>query len=133
MGVGYSIGRRSAVYIPGMAIHVRRVYDPPSDDDGRRILVDRLWPRGLTKERARIDHWARDVSPSTELRRWYGHDPDKWPEFQARYAAELDANPDGLQKLRDAMGDGDVTLVFSSKELRLNNAFALREYLEASA
>jgi uncharacterized protein YeaO (DUF488 family) len=116
-----------------MAIHVRRVYDPPSDDDGRRILVDRLWPRGLTKERARIDHWARDVSPSTELRRWYGHDPDKWPEFQARYAAELDANPDGLQKLRDAMGDGDVTLVFSSKELRLNNAFALREYLEASA
>ena len=112
-----------------MTIRIRRVYEPPSDDDGRRILVDRLWPRGLSKERARIDYWARDVSPSTELRRWYGHDAEKWTEFQARYAAELDGNPDGLEKLRQAMGEGDVTFVFSSKELQLNNAYALRNYL----
>ncbi|MEE8523456.1 MAG: DUF488 family protein [Thermoanaerobaculia bacterium] len=113
-----------------MAIHIRRVYDPPTDEDGRRILVDRLWPRGLSKKRARIDYWARDVSPSTELRRWYGHDPDKWPEFKARYAAELDTNAEGLKKLREAVGPGDVILVYSSKERRLNNAYALREYLE---
>ncbi len=117
-------------YTPAMAIHIRRVYDPPTDEDGRRILVDRLWPRGLSKKRARIDYWARDVSPSTELRRWYGHDPDKWPEFKARYAAELDTNAEGLKKLREAVGPGDVILVYSSKERRLNNAYALREYLE---
>lgn len=99
--------------------------------DGRRILVDRLWPRGLSKAAARIDHWAKAVAPSTALRRWYGHDPAKWKEFRRRYFAELDANPAGLAELRRHLGKGRVTLLFSSKEERLNNATALREYLEA--
>jgi uncharacterized protein YeaO (DUF488 family) len=107
------------------------VYDPPSAADGRRILVDRLWARGLSKAGARIDFWAKDIAPSTSLRKWYGHDPEKWKEFRKRYFAELDANPDGVAELRAHLGSGPVTLLFSSKETRLNNASALREYLEA--
>jgi uncharacterized protein YeaO (DUF488 family) len=110
-------------------IHTKRIYDAASAADGRRILIDRLWPRGIRKEDARIDFWARDVAPSTALRRWYGHDPAKWDEFRRRYAAELDANPAGVAALRAAMGRGRVTFVFASKETRLNNAAALAEYV----
>ena len=113
-----------------MTIHVKRVYEEPADSDGVRILVDRLWPRGLSKASARIDYWAKAISPSTELRRWYGHDPAKWPEFKARYSAELDAAPQGVEDLLEYVRAGEVTFVFSSKELELNNAWALKEYVE---
>jgi len=113
-----------------MTIRVRRVYDPPAPDDGVRILVDRLWPRGLSKAAARIDYWAKSAAPSNELRRWYQHDPEKWPAFRRRYFAELDANPAAVAELRARLGKGPVTLLFGSREPKLNNAFALREYLE---
>ena len=116
-----------------MTIQVKRVYDPPDAGDGRRILVDRLWPRGLSREKAEIDDWLREIAPSNGLRRWYVHDPDKWPEFKARYFAELDANPDAVAQLRRHLGEGAITFLFSSKEPRLNNAFALKEYLESAA
>ena len=118
-----------------MPLRTRRVYEPPSDSDGHRILIDRLWPRGVSKEKAAIDYWARDIAPSNELRQWYQHDPAKWDEFRRRYFAELDANPDGVAALRVeiAAADADgaaVTLVFGSREERLNNAGALCAYLE---
>ncbi len=111
-------------------IRTKRVYEEPARGDGRRILIDRLWPRGLSKEAAAIDFWARAVAPSDALRKWYRHQPDKWPEFRRRYFAELDANPEGVAELRGELGSGAVTFVFASKEERLNNASALREYLE---
>ena len=114
-----------------MKIKVKRVYEPPTRADGTRILVDRLWPRGLSKEKAKIEFWAREISPSTPLRRWYSHDPEKWSEFKKRYAAELQANPKGVEELLRHAGKGTVTFVYSSKEERLNNAVALKEYLES--
>jgi len=119
-----------------MRIRTKRVYDKPASTDGRRILVDRLWPRGLAKDEARVHHWARSVAPSDELRRWYQHDPDKWDAFRRRYFAELDAKPEAVAELRDAMaeaGGRTVTLLFASKEEALNNATALREYLESGS
>ena len=113
-----------------MKLRTKRVYDPPAAADGRRILVDRLWARGLSKSKAKIDFWAKAIAPSTALRKWYGHDPDKWQEFRRRYFAELNRNPEGVAELRAHLGKGTVTLLFSSKETRLNNAGALREYLE---
>lgn len=114
-----------------MTIRVKRVYDKPARGDGRRILVDRLWPRGLTKRDAEIDLWAKAVSPSDALRRWYKHDSEKWPAFKRRYFAELDANADGVSTLLDELDRGTVTFVYSSKEERLNNAVALKAYVEA--
>ena len=113
-----------------LKIRTKRVYDPPSRSDGRRILIDRLWPRGLSKARAGVDFWAQAVAPSHALRRWYQHEPKKWPEFRRRYFMELNANPAGLAQLRAHLGRGTVTLLFGSKETRLNNAAALRAYLE---
>jgi len=114
-----------------MLFQVKRVYDRPERTDGRRVLVDRLWPRGLSKAVAAIDFWAKDVAPSHELRRWYGHVPEKWPEFKRRYFAELDVEGEGVDQLRGQMGRGTVTLLFGSKETRRNNAAALKEYLES--
>jgi uncharacterized protein YeaO (DUF488 family) len=111
-------------------IAIKRVYDEPAASDGRRILVDRLWPRGLTKEKAKVDHWAKDISPSNELRKWYGHDPAKWDEFRKRYFAELDRNAAGVEDLIEAMGKGSVTFVYGSTERVINNAEALRLYLQ---
>jgi len=111
-------------------LRIKRIYDEPARSDGRRVLIDRLWPRGVSKEAAQIDYWARSVAPSTGLRKWYAHDPSKWSEFRSRYFAELDANPEGMVELRAQLGDGTATIVFSSKEERLNNASALRAYLE---
>ncbi|HER19578.1 MAG TPA: DUF488 family protein [Chromatiales bacterium] len=113
-----------------MSIRIKRVYDPPSPGDGPRILVDRLWPRGISREKARIDHWIKEVAPSHDLRRWYGHEPHKWPEFRKRYFVELDANSEAIDALRAAMPKGKATFLFSSKETELNNATALREYLQ---
>jgi len=112
-----------------MSIALKRVYDAPSSADGRRILVERLWPRGLSKQKAKIDLWAKEAAPSTELRRWFGHEPDKWAEFKRRYFAELDARPEALRPLVEEAGAGHVTFVFASKEVRFNNAVALEEYL----
>ena len=112
-----------------MAIRIKRAYEKPAPEDGDRILVDRLWPRGLSKEAAKIDYWPRDLAPSNELRRWYGHDPGKWEAFKSRYFGELDARPALVGELRDRLRGGKVTFVFSSKEETLNNAAALKEYL----
>jgi uncharacterized protein YeaO (DUF488 family) len=112
-------------------IRTKRVYAKPARSDGRRILIDRLWPRGLSKEAAQIDFWARSVAPSHELRKWYRHEATKWDEFRRRYFAELDANPDGLAELRAHLGSATTTLLFASKEEQLNNASAFREFLES--
>jgi len=111
-------------------IRIKRIYDKALPADGVRILIDRLWPRGVSKERAAIDFWARQVAPSDELRRWYHHQPDKWPEFERRYAAELEANPEGIDELRRHLDAPVVTLVFSSREEELNNATALANWLQ---
>ena len=112
-------------------IHVKRIYDPPEKADGRRLLVERLWPRGLKKEAARLDAWLRDVAPSTALRQWFQHDPAKWPEFQRRYRAELNEHPDAWQPILAAAKQGTVTLHFRSHDAAHNNVVALRAYLEA--
>lgn len=108
----------------------KRVYDPPSDDDRYRVLVDRLWPRGMTKERAAVDLWLRDVAPSTELRRWYGHEPDKWLEFRRRYREELASRAAELAKLRELEREhGIVTLLFAARDTGRNEAAVLEELL----
>ncbi len=113
-----------------ITIRIKRVYDAAEDADGFRVLVDRLWPRGLSKQSAKLDAWKKDVAPSTELRHWYGHDPEKWSEFKSRYAAELDANPEPVKQILQEVRKGVVTFLFGSKELQLNNAVALKEYIE---
>ena len=115
-------------------IRVVRVYDeePGGDSDSHpRILVERLWPRGVRRADLRLREWRRDVAPSDELRRWFGHEPQKWEEFRRRYAAELDAHPESWTPLRDLAADGGVTLLYSSRDTEHNNAVALREYLLA--
>ena len=111
-------------------LKIKRVYDPISADDGKRILVDRLWPRGIKKEKARIDEWLKEISPSNELRKWYSHDPAKWPEFKKRYKQEIAGQEELLKKIRAEARKQAVTLLFSSKELKLNNAVALKEILD---
>ncbi|HYD60007.1 MAG TPA: DUF488 family protein [Noviherbaspirillum sp.] len=110
-------------------IKLKWVYEPGTAEDGKRILVDRLWPRGMTKERLDIAYWAKSVSPSNDLRKWYGHDPERWDEFRDRYYSELHGNPDGVQELLAHLGKGKVTFLYSSKEHEINNAAALRDYL----
>ena len=111
-------------------INVKRAYDSASRGDGRRFLVERLWPRGMRKESLRMDAWLKDVAPSTELRQWFSHDPAKWLEFQRRYRAELDAHPEAWQPILDAAADGEVTLIYSSHDSVHNNALALQDYLD---
>ena len=111
-------------------INVKRVYDPASAEDGQRFLVDRLWPRGIKKEALKMQAWFKEVAPSDDLRHWYGHDPDRWCEFNKRYFDELDARPETWQPLLEAARKGKITLLFSTKELELNNAVTLRAYLE---
>lgn len=113
-----------------MPIRLKRVYEPASPDDGCRILVERLWPRGLSKREARVDWWARDCAPSAELRRWFAHDAGKWKEFCRRYHAELRANPEALAPLLERVRAGTVTFVFASRETRHNNAVALKAWIE---
>ena len=110
---------------------VKRIYAAPAATDGCRVLVDRLWPRGLSKDKAAVDHWFRDLAPSNELRRWYGHDPGKWNEFRKRYRAELDTDPTVLEPLLQLMKtEKTVTLLFGSREEKLNNAVALAQILQ---
>jgi uncharacterized protein YeaO (DUF488 family) len=110
-------------------IWTRRIYEPPSGRDGRRVLVDRIWPRGVSKEDARLDDWLRDVAPSDELRHWFGHDPARWDGFRERYFAELDAHPDAVRPLQEAARDGRLTLLYGARDTDHNNAVALRDYL----
>ena len=113
-----------------MPLRVKRVYEEAEAGDGLRVLVDRLWPRGLAKTKAGIDLWLRELSPSTELRKWYGHDPARWEEFKARYFGELDRHGRAIAELVDPARTGTVTLLYGSRERRLNNAVALKEYIE---
>lgn len=112
-----------------MPLVVKRVYDPPAKADGCRVLVDRIWPRGLTREAAKVDEWLKDVAPSTALRKWFGHDPDKWKEFLRRYSRELDANPAAVARLRALARGRRVTLLFAARDSERNNAVALKTYL----
>ncbi|MFC5385016.1 DUF488 domain-containing protein [Aquamicrobium segne] len=108
---------------------VKRIYEPVSDNDGQRVLVDRLWPRGMKKEKAHLDLWLKDVAPSDDLRHWFGHDPERWVEFQKRYRAELDDRQEALAELRALMGKGKVTLLYSAHDEAHNNAVVLAAYL----
>ena len=111
-------------------ISIKRAYDPAEPSDGYRVLVDRLWPRGLSKERAALDLWDKDVAPSTQLRKWFGHDPARFAEFGARYVAELDAAPDEVARLRGICTRHDaVTLLYAAKDPAVNHALVLRDYL----
>ena len=112
-------------------ISLARIYDAPRTGGQRCFLVERLWPRGVRREALADCEWLRDVGPSHELRKWFGHDPDRWEEFRQRYFAELDDHPEAWQALVDAAAAGDVTLLFSSRDVAHNNAVALREYLTA--
>ncbi len=114
-------------------LKVKRVYDPPSADDGIRYLVDRLWPRGLKKEQLRLTAWLKDASPSDQLRHRFGHDPRQWNEFQRTFAAELDANPSAWQPILNAALHETVTLLFGARDTEHNNAVALKSYLDVKA
>lgn len=113
-----------------MRIKLKRAYEAPAKTDGKRILVERLWPRGLTREAAKLDDWFKEIAPSLELRKWYGHDPEKWPEFQKRYRAELAANKDAARRLRALCEKGTVTFVYAAKDEERNSAVVLKSYLE---
>lgn len=112
-----------------MQIVLKRVYDPPEKTDGQRILVDRLWPRGLTKAKAALDLWLKGVAPSTELRHWFAHDPAKWSEFQRRYRAELQSNP-AWTELQTLTSQKKTTLLFAAKDQEHNEAVVLKQLLE---
>lgn len=110
-------------------IHIKRIYEPASRSDGKRILVDRMWPRGMKREDAQVDAWLKEVAPSSALRRWFGHDPEKWPEFRARYLDELERNP-AIAELRELAGERKtITLLFGAKDSLHNNAAVLRDFL----
>ncbi|HVK18823.1 MAG TPA: DUF488 domain-containing protein [Fimbriiglobus sp.] len=109
---------------------LKRAYEEPSVEDGLRVLVERLWPRGLTRERAAVDLWLKEVAPSAELRKWYGHDPAKWKEFQSRYQAELRENKVAVEQLKQKGEEGTVTLVYAARDEEHNSAVVLKKYLE---
>jgi uncharacterized protein YeaO (DUF488 family) len=112
-----------------MKVRLKRVYEPASKDDGCRVLVDRIWPRGVRKEEVQIDVWLKEVAPSTALRKWFGHEPARWEEFEKRYFAELNAHPQDVEELVRLAKRGLVTLVYGAKDETHNNAVALKEYL----
>ena len=114
-------------------IHIKRIFEPPKASDGTRILVDRLWPRGVARDEARIDAWIKDVAPSDALRRWYSHDPKKWPEFRARYIAELKHNSAVVELQHMASKSKTITLLFAAKDNLCNNATVLQEFLSGGA
>lgn len=115
-------------------VHLKRAYDDPADNDGERVLVDGMWPRGVAKADARIDLWLKAIAPSSELRKWFGHDPDKWDEFQRRYQEELQSGEQAqeLERLRGLYDRGRVTLVFAAKDREHNNAVVLKDMLQAT-
>lgn len=112
-------------------IKLKRAYDPPEQADGFRVLVDRIWPRGVKKEELALDLWLKEVAPSSSLRKWFGHDPHKWPEFRLRYEAELKEKGELIASLKEKSDQDTLTLVFSAKDVEHNNAVALKRYLES--
>ena len=112
-----------------MNIKVKRVYEKPNAKDGFRILVDRLWPRGLTKEKAAADLWLKDIAPSTELRKWFNHDPEKWKEFQKKYQKELEENKEVVSVLKEHVKQGPVTLLYAAKDETHNEALVLKDFI----
>ena len=115
--------------VPAEKLRVKRAYEPPAPEDGVRILVDRLWPRGLSKEKAAVDHWMKDIAPSADLRKWFGHDPERWPEFQSRYRDELRRHGALLDQIVDLAAGRAVTLVYAAHDEEHNDAVVLREAL----
>jgi uncharacterized protein YeaO (DUF488 family) len=114
-----------------MAIRLKRAYAPAEPGDGFRILVDRLWPRGLAKKSSQIDLWLKDIAPSSELRKWFDHDPKRWRSFRSKYFREIDSNPGVLATLLEQVRKGPVTLLYAAREERYNDAVALNEYLSS--
>ncbi len=114
-------------------IKIKRVYEPADKTDGYRILIDGLWPRGLSKEKARADIWMKEVAPSAELRNWFNHEPEKWAEFKRRYFDELKSKKEQIDLILEKEKEGPVTLLYGSREQRYNNAVAMKEYLETKA
>lgn len=112
-----------------MNIELKRVYEQPGATDGKRILVERLWPRGLTKEQAQVDLWMKEIAPSARLRKWFNHDPDKWTEFKQRYRAELRANDGQVARLKDEIGKAKTTFVYGSRDETHNAAIVLMDFL----
>jgi len=112
-------------------IGIKRVYEPPAPSDGIRLLVERLWPRGIKKSALHMDAWVKEIAPTTELRRWFNHEPEKWPEFQRRYRAELDAHPDAWEPIASHAKRGHVTLLYSAHDAEHNSAVVLRDHLNA--
>jgi uncharacterized protein YeaO (DUF488 family) len=115
--------------IPGELVRLKRAYEHPAAADGKRILVDRLWPRGVKKENAALDQWAKDLAPSTELRKWFGHDPARWPEFRRRYIAELRQHSQQISELRDLARRDTITLIYAARDELHNEAIVLRDVL----
>jgi uncharacterized protein YeaO (DUF488 family) len=111
-------------------VKLKRVYEAPDPSDGKRILVDRLWPRGLTKEKAAVDLWLKEIAPSNELRKSFGHDPEKWPAFQKAYIQELRQNPDAVERLKSELADGPVTIVYGARDQEHNEALVLRDFIK---
>jgi uncharacterized protein YeaO (DUF488 family) len=131
---GETLRRDSRLHVQIMKssqIGISRAYDRPFSERGARFLVDRVWPRGVTKEELHLDAWLRDAAPSDELRRWFGHDPKRWSEFVSRYRSELDAHPDCLEPILEAVAKGPVTLLFGARDPEHNQAVVLRDYLLA--
>lgn len=117
--------------ISGKDVKLKRAYESPTDSDGKRVLVDRLWPRGVSKTDAAIDYWAKELAPSTELRKWFAHDPSRWAEFRQRYTAEIEAHREEFDRLRDLALKGPITLVYAARDETHNDAVVLRELLLA--
>jgi uncharacterized protein YeaO (DUF488 family) len=115
--------------IPEDHVRLKRAYEPPAADDGTRILIDRLWPRGVKKTNAAIDEWMKEIAPSGTLRKWFGHDPDRWQEFKRRYQSEIRHHPEQFELLRELAQKGPVTLVFSAHDEAHNNAVVLKDLL----
>jgi uncharacterized protein YeaO (DUF488 family) len=113
-----------------MNIQTKRVYEQPADNDGSRILVDRLWPRGLTKEKAKVDLWLKEIAPSTELRQWFGHEPKKWRGFRGRYETELRHNSELIEMLKTIAKQGTITLLYGARDEKHNEALVLKQFLE---
>lgn len=114
------------------ALHLKRIYDPADASDGRRVLVDRLWPRGVSREMAALDLWLKDIAPSSDLRKWFGHDPSRWDEFVRRYRAELGGNADAVAVLRKMLAEADVTLLYGARDTLHNEARVIAEYLRGA-
>jgi uncharacterized protein YeaO (DUF488 family) len=112
-------------------LHTKRVYEPAQPDDGYRILIDRLWPRGVSRERANLDEWARDLAPSAELRKWFGHDPERFDQFRTRYRKELRAHTDKIDELRRRANEGRVTILYGARDRKDNDAVVLAELVRA--